>query len=115
MAQSMVDPDMLEACVRDVLNVTAPRAMAVLTPLKVVIDNFPSEEIQIEVPDFPSDPISPLHKVPFGRTIYIENSDFRETDEKGYRRLKPNQAVGLRHTGYILRVSRVNKVRFVSF
>lgn len=102
-AQSVVDPEMLEAVVRNVLNTSAPRAMVVLEPLKVTISNFPyPKKINVEVPNFPSDPKLGSHIVPFDKVVYIERSDFKEVGEKGYRRLTPNQPVGLRHTGYVL-------------
>ncbi|ELU08311.1 hypothetical protein CAPTEDRAFT_221989 [Capitella teleta] len=79
MSQVTLDPTMLEACVRDVLNVTAPRAMAVLEPLKVKILNLPSNAPrEISVPNFPADEKKGFHKVPFSDVIYIEQNDFRE-------------------------------------
>ncbi|XP_034251658.1 probable glutamine--tRNA ligase [Thrips palmi] len=108
----VVDPHMLEACVRDTLNVTAPRAMVVLDPLRVVITNFPAaSSIQIEVPDFPADPNSPKHTVPFGSEIFIEHDDFRQVLDKGYKRLTPDQPVGLRHSGYVISVQEVLRGR----
>lgn len=78
-ATIMVEPAMLEACVRDVLNITAPRTMAVLDPIKVLIENFPyPENYTIEVPDFPSVSDSKCHKVALNKVIYIERDDFRE-------------------------------------
>ena len=112
-ALSSVEPVMLESMVRDVLNTTAPRAMAVLNPLKVRITNFPSKmplvPIYLEVPDFPSDPnIKSTHLIPFERELYIDREDFREeTDDKTYRRLTLSQRVGLKHAGYVLEVSKV--------
>lgn len=113
-AQAIVDPQMLEACVRDILNGTAPRAMAVLDPLEVTIDIPPVAELPatVDVPNFPGDAEASargVHRVPFGRRLYIDRSDFREADEKGYRRLTPTQAVGLRHAGYALRLIDVVK------
>ncbi len=109
-AQGAVDPQMLEASVRDVLNLTAPRKLVVLEPLKVTIKNFPeSKAIKIKVPDFPNDPEKGSHEIHFDRVIFIEKSDFKENPEKGYRRLATNQTVGLRHAGYILKVEEVKK------
>ncbi|XP_054161866.1 probable glutamine--tRNA ligase [Oppia nitens] len=111
----VVDPIMLESFVRDNLNLTAPRCMAVLDPIKVKIINFPSEyrlvPKYLEVPDFPSDPNNKsTHLIPFERTIYIESSDFMEkTEDKNYRRLTPNQMVGLKHTGYVIEVTNIVK------
>ena len=110
-AQGAVDPGMLEACVRDVLNVTAPRRLVVLEPLKVTISNFPSDKaIKLPVPDFPGKPeCKTQHEITFDRVIYIEQSDFKEAPEKGYRRLSPTQTMGLRHAGYVLKVVEVKK------
>lgn len=109
-ALGAVDPALLHAAVRDHLNVTAPRAMVVLEPLKIRIVNFPSEQpISIQVPDFPSEPERGSHSVTFDKVIYIEATDFKEEMEKGYRRLTPTQSVGLRHAGYVIKVSKVIK------
>lgn len=79
--------------------------MVVLEPLKITITNFPSSEaLELDVPDFPNEPEKGTHKVMFDRVIYIESTDFKETMEKGYRRLSTNQSVGLRHAGYVLKV-----------
>ncbi|EOA96132.1 Glutaminyl-tRNA synthetase, partial [Anas platyrhynchos] len=100
----------LEACVREVLNEQAPRAMAVLEPLKVTITNFPTPEtIDVLVPDFPADESRGSHKVPFQPIVYIEETDFREELDKGYKRLAPGQPVGLRHAGYVIAVQNVIK------
>lgn len=107
-AQITVDPSMLEAAVRDVLNVTAPRTLVVLEPLKITITNFPSSKpIVLCVPDFPNAPEKSSHNIVFDRVIYIEKTDFKETPEKGYRRLTPNQTVGLRHAGYVITVTEI--------
>lgn len=80
--------------------------MVVLEPLKITIENFPSgKPIQVTVPDFPNEPEKGSHSVVFNKVLYIEASDFKETPEKGYRRLTLTQSVGLRHAGYILKVS----------
>uniref|UniRef100_A0A672NIF8 Glutamine--tRNA ligase n=1 Tax=Sinocyclocheilus grahami TaxID=75366 RepID=A0A672NIF8_SINGR len=100
-AQTTMEPHLLEACVREVLNDTAPRVMAVLEPLKVTITNLPHF-----IPDFPANEAKGSHVVPFSKTIFIEQSDFRE---KGYKRLTPDQPVGLRHAGYVISVQRVIK------
>jgi len=109
MAQTTLDPTLLDACVRDVLNVTAPRAMAVLEPLKVVITNIPDETVDVTVPNIPNDPNSGVHTVPFGKVIYIEKTDFRESADKDYKRLSCDQCVGLRHAGKIIKVTDVVK------
>ncbi|XP_043564583.1 glutamine--tRNA ligase [Chiloscyllium plagiosum] len=109
-AQTTMEPHLLESCVRDVLNETAPRAMAILEPLKVIITNFPSDQpLKISVPNFPADENKGFHTVPITSTIYIEQSDFREASEKGYKRLTPEQSVGLRHAGFVISVQRVIK------
>uniref|UniRef100_A0A8C2L2A2 Glutamine--tRNA ligase n=1 Tax=Cyprinus carpio TaxID=7962 RepID=A0A8C2L2A2_CYPCA len=107
-AQTTMEPHLLEACVREVLNDTAPRAMAVLEPLKVTITNLPTNK-EVRVPDFPANEAKGSHVVPFSKTIFIEKSDFREVMEKGYKRLTPDQPVGLRHAGYVISVQRVIK------
>lgn len=109
-AQSTVDPSMLEAYVRDYLNNTAPRRMVVLEPLKITIENFPHDKpITVSVPNFPSKPELGSHNVTLDRTIYIENSDFMEVGDKGYRRLTKSQPVGIRHAGFVLEVTDVKK------
>ncbi|PVD25217.1 hypothetical protein C0Q70_15715 [Pomacea canaliculata] len=111
MAQTVIDPIMLESCVREVLNVVAPRAMAVLEPLKVVIENFPADVTrrEVTVPNFPGDESRGSHIVPFTEVVFIERSDFREDADKNYKRLAVNQPVGLRHTGFVISVDRVIK------
>ncbi|XP_045492365.1 probable glutamine--tRNA ligase [Colias croceus] len=109
-ALGAVDPALLDAAVRDHLNTAAPRVMVVLEPLKITITNFPSDKpISVTVPDFPNEPNKSSHQVVLDRTLYIEASDFKEQPEKGYRRLTPNQSVGLRHAGYIIKVSKIIK------
>ncbi|XP_017007913.2 probable glutamine--tRNA ligase [Drosophila takahashii] len=109
-AQIAVDPAMLEAAVRDVLNVTAPRRLVVLEPLKVTIKNFPHPApVQLEVPDFPQNPQQGSHKITLDKVIYIEQGDFKLEPEKGYRRLSPKQSVGLRHAGLVISVEEIVK------
>uniref|UniRef100_A0A4W4DNB8 Glutamine--tRNA ligase n=1 Tax=Electrophorus electricus TaxID=8005 RepID=A0A4W4DNB8_ELEEL len=109
-SQTTTEPHLLEACVREVLNDTAPRAMAVLEPLRVTITNLPSNaQSDVRVPDFPADESRGSHVVPFSKTIFIEENDFREVMEKGFKRLTPEQPVGLRHAGYVISVQRVIK------
>lgn len=110
-AVAAVDPMMLEASVRDVLNNTAPRRLVVLEPLKITITNFISDKpIKLNVPDFPGQPDSKSsHDIIFDRVLFIEHSDFKENPEKGYRRLSPTQTVGLRHAGVVLKVTEVKK------
>ncbi|XP_062126145.1 probable glutamine--tRNA ligase [Drosophila sulfurigaster albostrigata] len=107
-AQISVDPAMLEAAVRDVLNVSAPRRLIVLEPLKVTISNYPHKAaVELEVPNFPQNPELGTHKITLDRVLYIERSDFKEEPEKGYRRLSPQQSVGLRHAGLVISVEQV--------
>lgn len=109
-AQSTVDPSMLEAFVRDILNSTAPRHMVVLEPLRITIKNFPhSKTVDLEVPNFPNKPELGYHKVKFGKVLYIEKSDFVEIAGKDYRRLTKTQNVGLRHAGFVLSVVDIVK------
>ncbi|XP_032511970.2 probable glutamine--tRNA ligase isoform X1 [Danaus plexippus] len=109
-ASGALDPSVLDAAIRDVLNVTAPRVMVVLEPLKITIVNFPTDKpVKIEVPDFPTEPERGSHTVILDRVLYIEASDFKEKEEKGYRRLTPTQSVGLRHAGYVITVNNVIK------
>lgn len=78
-AQATVDPTVLEAAVRDVLNLTAPRFMVVLDPIKLTIKNFPHEKtIKLTVPNFPNEPERGHHEITFNEILYIEASDFKE-------------------------------------
>lgn len=99
---SVVDYSLLEFCARDYLNIEAERAMAVLKPLKVVIENYPqgkTEEISVEIN--PNHPNMGSRKVSFSREIYIESEDFTEVPPKGYHRLSPNAEVRLKGGYYI--------------
>jgi len=102
-ADSFVDVELLEHVVRDELNLIAPRRMAVLEPLKVVIENYPEGQTEeFEVPDYPQDPEnSNIRKVPFGREIYIERTDFKETPPPKYFRLSPGREVRLMNAYYV--------------
>ena len=101
-AYSVVDYGLLEACVRDELNAEAPRAMAVLDPIKVVIDNYPegqTEEITVEV--HPERPELGTKTVTFGREIYVERNDFMAEPVKKYFRLFPGNEVRLKGAYFI--------------
>ncbi len=101
-AYSVVDYGLLESCVRDELNAAAPRAMAVLEPLKVVIDNYPegrTETIEVEV--HPDRPELGTKTVTFGREIYVERSDFMAEPVKKYFRLFPGNEVRLKGAYFI--------------
>jgi len=100
---------MLEHFVREDLNKRAPRAMAVLRPLKVVIDNYPENQVEeMDAVNNPEDATAGTRKVPFSRVLYIERDDFREDPPKGYYRLSPGREVRLRY-GYLITCTRVVK------
>src|SRR5712691_761622 len=101
-ANSVVDVAMLDFSVREVLNKTAARRMAVLRPLKVVIENYPeggSEEL--EAVNNPEDPGAGTRRIPFGREIYVERDDFMENPPKKFFRLAPGREVRLRYAYFI--------------
>jgi len=101
-ANSTVDVAMLEHSIREDLNKRAPRAMAVLKPLKVVIDNYPADQIEeLEAVNNPEDPSAGTRKVPFSKVLYIEQDDFRETPPPKYFRLSPGKEVRLRYAYFI--------------
>jgi glutaminyl-tRNA synthetase len=103
------DIAMLEHFVREDLNARAPRAMAVLRPLKVVLENYPEGQVEeIEQPVNPEDASAGTRKVPLGRELYIEQEDFREVPPKGYHRLSPGKEVRLRG-GYFVTAKEVVK------
>jgi glutaminyl-tRNA synthetase len=96
-AESLIDIDMLEHFVRDDLNRNAPRVMAVMDPLRVVIENYPEDQTDVfEVDVNPEDPESGKRKVPFSRVLYIERDDFREHPPKKFQRLAPGREVRLK-------------------
>ena len=106
---SLVDMAMLEHCVREDLNRRAPRAMGVLRPLRVVIENYPEGQVEeLEAVNNPEDPSMGTRKVPFSRVIYIEQEDFMEDPPKRYRRLAPGREVRLRY-GYVIKCEDVIK------
>ena len=101
-ANSVVDVGMLEFCIREVLNQTAPRRMAVLRPLKVVIENYPEGQVEeIEAVNHPDDPNAGKRRVTFGRELYIERDDFMENPPKKFFRLSPGNEVRLRYAYFI--------------
>jgi glutaminyl-tRNA synthetase len=107
--ENLVDVALLEDAVRDDLNKRAPRAMAVLRPLKVVIDNFPEGHVdQIAIPVNQEDANAGTRQVPFSRELYIEREDFMEEPPKKFFRLAPGREVRLRGT-YFLTCNRVEK------
>lgn len=106
-SDSVIDMSLLEACVREELNKTAPRAMCVLDPLKIVIENFPEGDVEsLQAPFYPQDPSSKSRVLPFTRELYIERSDFMEDPPKKYFRLFPGSEVRLRHA-YVIRCNEV--------
>jgi glutaminyl-tRNA synthetase len=99
---STVDIALLEHCVREDLNRTAPRVMAVLRPLRVVIDNYPEDRTEeLEAINNPEDPGMGTRKVPFSRVLYIEQDDFCEDPPKKFYRLAPGREVRLRYAYFI--------------
>ncbi len=108
-ANSVVDVGMLEFCIREELNRTAPRRMAVLRPLKVVIENYPEgQSEEIEAVNHPDDPAAGTRTLHFGREIYIERDDFMENPPKKFFRLSPGNEVRLRY-GYFITCREVVK------
>jgi len=99
---STVDFALLEYCVREDLNRTSPRVMAVLHPLKVIIDNYPQDKVeQLDAINNPEDHSAGTRKVPFSRELYIERNDFMENPPKKFFRLAPGREVRLRYAYFI--------------
>lgn len=96
--QATIDMTVLENCVREELDRTSRRAMAVLRPIKIVLENFPEDKIEwIEVPNHPKDPSLGKRKIPLTRTLYIEHDDFMEVPPKKFFRLSVGSEVRLRY------------------
>lgn len=104
---NVVEYSALESCIRDDLNVNAPRAMAVLNPLKIVIENFTETEMLI-APNHPNRPELGERQLPFTRELYIDQEDFREEANKQYKRLVLGKEVRLRNA-YVIKAERVEK------
>ena len=105
-AYSTVDYGLLEACVRDELNASAPRTLAVLEPLKVIIDNYPEGKTEtVEVERHPDHPEMGVSKLTFSREIYIEKSDFMKEPPKKYFRMFPGNEVRLKGAYFLTCVS----------
>ncbi len=102
-----IEMSSLESCIRDDLNENAPRAMAVLDPVKVVIENFGDTEI-LTLANHPNNPEMGTREVPFSRELYIEREDFREEGNKKYKRLVLGKEVRLRGA-YVIQANRVEK------
>ena len=99
---SITDMALLEACVRDELNKKALRRMAIIRPLKVVIDNYPDDLVEeMDAVNNPEDPSAGTRKLPFSKVLYIEQDDFRETPPPKYFRLYPGNEVRLRYAYFI--------------
>jgi len=103
------DIGLLEFCVRDELNRTAPRAMAVLDPVKLLIENYPADRVEdMQAVNNPEDPAGGTRAVPFSRVLYIERDDFMENPSKGFFRLSPGREVRLRYA-YLVTCTGVTK------
>src|SRR6195256_4477869 len=101
-ANSVVDVGMLEFCIRELLNKSALRRMAVLRPLKVVIENYPEgESEELDAVNHPDDPTAGSRRIAFGRELYIEQDDFMENPPKKFFRLSPGTEVRLRYAYFI--------------
>lgn len=101
-SNSVVDIALLDYCIREDLNRRAPRVMAVLHPLRVVIDNYPEKQVEeLDAENNPEDPGMGTRKIPFSRVVYIEKDDFHEDPPKKFFRLAPDREVRLKHAYYI--------------
>ena len=108
-ADSWIDYSVLEDCMREDLNEVAPRRMAVLDPVKLVIENYPEGQEELcEAPNHPQKPEWGKRQVPFSRELWIEREDFMETPPKGYFRLFPGNKVRLRY-GYVVECTGYDK------
>ncbi|MFH0974803.1 MAG: glutamine--tRNA ligase/YqeY domain fusion protein [Spirochaetota bacterium] len=108
-ADSIVDIALLEHCLREDLNRRALRVMAVLRPVKVILDNYPEGQVEeLAAENNPEDPSTGTRKIPFSRELFIEEEDFMEIPSKKYFRLSPGKEVRLKHA-YIIKCERVVK------
>ncbi len=106
---NMVEMSMLEACIRDDLNVNAPRAMAVLDPIKVVIENYEEGATEtLAAPNHPNDESMDTRNITFSREVWIEAEDFRESANKKFKRLVLDKEVRLRNA-YVIKANRIEK------
>jgi glutaminyl-tRNA synthetase len=106
-SDSVIDMSVLEECIRAELNHTARRAMCVLSPIKVIIENYPEDKVELLHPKFyPQDETSQTRELPFSRELYIERDDFMEEPSKQFFRLSPGGEVRLRHA-YVIRCTDV--------
>ena len=106
---STVDVALLEHCLREDLNRTSPRVMAVLRPLKIVLTNYPEDQVEwLDAVNNPEDPSAGTRKVPFSKVLYIEQEDFMEEPPKKFFRMAPSREVRLRYA-YFIRCEEVIK------
>jgi glutaminyl-tRNA synthetase len=109
---NLIDASLLEHCVREDLNERAPRAMGVLRPLRVVVDNYPEDQVEhFTCANHPQNPDMGVRKLPFSRVLYIEHDDFHEDPPKKYHRLGPGREVRLRNAYVIKYESMVRDER----
>lgn len=107
--ENSVEMGMLEATIREDLNVNAPRRLAVMNPLKVVIENYPEDKVEeLNVPNHPQNEEFGKRSVPFSREVYIDREDFRESANNKFKRLVLDKEVRLR-SGYVIRCDQVIK------
>ncbi|MDT0627258.1 glutamine--tRNA ligase [Alteromonas sp. W364] len=106
---NLVEMSMLEACIREEMNVSAPRRMAVLEPLRVVIENYPEDQVEwLDAINHPMDDSMGTRKVPFTKELFIEREDFKESANKKFKRLVLEKEVRLRNA-YFLKANRCDK------
>ncbi|MEQ3651799.1 MAG: glutamine--tRNA ligase [Glaciecola sp.] len=106
---NLVEMSMLEACIREEMNVSAPRRMAVLEPLRVVIENYPEDQVEwLDAINHPMDDTMGTRKVPFTKELFIEREDFKESANKKFKRLVLEKEVRLRNA-YFLKANRCDK------
>ncbi|MCY7294122.1 glutamine--tRNA ligase [Alteromonas sp. a30] len=105
---NVVEMGVLESCIRDDLNENAPRAMAVLEPVKLIIENFEGDVEWLDAPNHPSKEEMGTRKIPFSKEVWIEKDDFREEANKKYKRLVLGKEVRLRNA-YVIKAERIEK------
>jgi len=107
--ENMIEMSALESCIREDLNVNAPRAMVVLNPIKVIIENYPEGQVeQLTAPNHPNDETMGSRQVPFTREVFIDAADFKEEANKKFKRLVLDKEVRLRN-GYVIKALRCDK------
>ncbi|KAL7327307.1 Glutaminyl-tRNA synthetase, variant 2 [Mucor circinelloides] len=109
-SQSTIEVSRFDTKTREYLDKTTPRLMAILDPIRVVLTNVPDDFVEeVVVPNKPRDPAMGEHKVPFTKVLYIDRSDFREEDAKGYYRLAPGKSVGLLYAKHPIHCTNYKK------